>query len=183
MVKARCFELVTEITHPKTGEQLIDISAIDNILKKHPQVISYGWIVHNKDTYTSEDEKKTPEHKEGSVKNSHVHIVMKFSRAQELSAIAKWFGVAENFIEKKNNGKGKRDAYLDCLTYLTHEDKDQQKAGKFLYDDSEVHFYSEDETSFREYLDREAKAVEERKQKYGNSLLRNRPMRVIEQKK
>lgn len=136
-ISSRCWELVTDLKHPETGEQLVDISAIDSILQEHSQVISYGWIVHDKDLYTADDEAKNSEHKNGTLKNAHIHLVMKFTRAQELEALAKWFGFEEKeyFFEKKNNGRGKRDAYIDCLAYLTHEDEEQQNQGKYAISD------------------------------------------------
>lgn len=170
-ISSRCWELVTDLKHPETGEQLVDISTIDSILQEHSQVISYGWIVHDKDLYTADDEAKNSEHKNGTLKNAHIHLVMKFTRAQELEALAKWFGFEEKeyFFGKKNNGRGKRDAYIDCLAYLTHEDEEQQNQGKYLYPDDDVHFFCDDGSTFREYLDRETKAIAEKKEKYGTT--------------
>lgn len=170
-ITSRNWELVTFLKHSETGETLIDINEIDNILKPHSQVMSYGWIIHDKDTYSKKEEKACPDHKEGTLKRPHIHLVIKFSRTQELKPLAKWFGFEEKlqFFQKKNNGRGKRDAYLDSLTYLTHEDEKQQKEGKYLYPDEEVHFWHENGQSFREFLDAEKQAVEERKNKYGKA--------------
>ena len=73
---------------------------------------------------------------EGQTKPRHWHIVLECpTHAVEIGVIAKWFGIADNFVETAK-GAG---AFLDCVQYLTHEGDKQQGLGKKLYADEEVH--------------------------------------------
>lgn len=65
----------------------------------------------------------------------HWHVVCHCPNQVDLDRIAKWFNVPPNQIEVP---KG-RGAFLDKVKYLTHEDERQQKLGKHLYPDEEVH--------------------------------------------
>lgn len=152
---ARCWELVTNLKDAETGETFIDVSKIDSKLSKYKSVVSYAWVIHDRDVYTKEDLKKKTDAVLGSLKAEHVHLLMKFDRQTKLSTIARWFGFEDkpNFFEKKSNGKGKKDAYYDCLLYLTHEDEKSAKLGKYRYPDEDIHFYSKNGESFRGYLD------------------------------
>ena len=69
--------------------------------EKHSKgiIIKYVYCIHNKDTYSLEDEKKNPANKEGTKKNDHIHIFIKLDEARTPADIAKWFGLAENTIQ------------------------------------------------------------------------------------
>lgn len=161
-ISSRCWELETKIKHPETGNILIELNKIDKTLKNFPQLDSYAWIIHDKD-------KKT----DGTPIEPHIHLLMNFTNAQKLSPLAKAFNFEDNsnFFEKKNNGRGKRSAYLDCLIYLTHEDEEQQKLEKHLYSDEEVHFWHVNGQGFREYVIEKQKSVKTNVEKYGRAEL------------
>ena len=95
---------------------------------KHKSILQYAYIWHDKDTTVDKDGNII-------VKPKHVHIVLLCPNKVDSAAIAKWFGIPENYIHFP---KG-RGAFLDCVEYLTHESTKEQAAGKHLYSDSEVH--------------------------------------------
>ena len=65
------------------------------------------------------------------------HLVIQCGYTIEIGIIAKWLGIAENFVDiPKGAGAGK---FLDCVEYLTHESAKQQELGKHKYGDMEVH--------------------------------------------
>lgn len=104
---------LTQDAKPLITQRMIDVAL------NHRSIKQYAYIWHDKDEGT----------------HKHVHIVLNCPSQIELSAVAKWFDIAENFIQLP---KG-RGAFLDCVEYLTHESEKQQAEGKHLYDDSEVH--------------------------------------------
>ena len=85
-----------------TNLEFLDPEKADKILKeKHSKgiIIKYVYCIHNKDTYSLENEKKNPANKEGTKKNDHIHIFIKLDEARTPADIAKWFGLAENTIQ------------------------------------------------------------------------------------
>lgn len=134
MARARIYNIMQYVNHPETGEILLLEETIKKALA-HDSIQYYAYILHDKDVYSEKDEKDDPAHKQGMVKPPHWHIVLKMkSNSTELSSIAKWFGIAENFIDIP---KG-RGAFLDCVEYLTHSDGKQLALGKMEYDSNEV---------------------------------------------
>jgi len=181
----RVFNIMQYLSNPKTGEVLITREQIEKGLK-HKSIKRHALILHDKDVYTEKDETEhiktltkqyndlsEEERKQstvedyiknnqyifaGKLKPPHYHIVLECPNTQELEVIATWFGVPMQYIELP---KG-RDAFLDCVQYLTHESEKEQKAGKTLYDDSEV----EANFDFRTELNER----EENRLKYGRDL-------------
>ena len=102
-ITSRTWELVTDVKHPETGEELINKEKIDTVLKSHASIKEFAYILHDKDTYTDEDIKKmkSSTHSVGDIKPAHFHVVMRFARAQELDSLSEWFGIDKNFFEKK----------------------------------------------------------------------------------
>lgn len=68
------------------------------------------------------------------IKPEHFHIVLSCPNKARLCDVARWFNVAECFVDIPK-GKG---AFMDCVKYLTHEDKKQQDKGKYLYADDKI---------------------------------------------
>lgn len=133
-LSSRIFEVMQYIKHPISGEELISLDIIKKALK-HKTIKKWAYVLHDKDVYLEKDEKENPEHKAGMPKPAHYHIVIwTGSNNMDIEVIAKWFGVATNFVEIK---KG-RGAFLDCVEYLTHEAEKQQDLGKYRYNDKEV---------------------------------------------
>lgn len=158
MAKWRIFNIMQYEKHPETGEVLLTEERIKLALMSHKTIKRWAYICHNKDVYSALDEEQNPEHTAGEVKPPHWHIVTECGSNIEIGVIAKWFGIADNYVETAK-GAG---AFLDCVQYLTHEQEKQQMLGKRLYDDSEVQSNFE----FRAELDKRA----ENKIKYGRDL-------------
>ena len=135
MAKWRIFNIMQYEKHPETGEVLLTEDKI-KIALAHRTVKRWAYICHDKDVYSALDEEQNPDHEEGQTKPRHWHIVIECgTSAIEIGVIAKWFGIADNFVETAK-GAG---AFLDCVQYLTHEGDKQQGLGKKLYADEEVH--------------------------------------------
>ena len=133
--------------HPETGEVLLTEDQIKVALLSHRMIKRWAYICHNRDLYSALDEEQNPEHIAGETKPPHWHIVLEMGTRQvEIGVIARWFGIAENFVETAK-GAG---AFLDCVEYLTHEQEKQQMLGKRLYEDEEV----KANFDFRKELDR-----------------------------
>lgn len=132
-MRARTFNIMQYEKHPETGELLLDEDTIIKALE-HKSIKQWAYIGHDEDVYSQADEEDNPLHKQGIVKPKHWHIVLKCSNAVEVSVIAKWFKIPENFVDIPK-GAG---AFLDCVQYLTHENLKQQGMGKRLYPDESV---------------------------------------------
>lgn len=159
MPKARIFNVMQYEKHPTTGEELLNEETIKSALT-HKSIKRWAYCMHDKDVYSAQDEEDNPEHEEGKEKPRHWHIVMQCGSAVEIGTIAKWLGIAENFIDiPKGRGAGK---FLDCVKYLTHEDPKQQIMGKHLYPDKEI----KANFDFRAELKRR----DEDREKYGEDL-------------
>ena len=157
-IRSRVCEVVTDEYHPETHELLLSEDKILDALS-HRSIKRWAYVYHDKDVYTEEDEKENPEHKAGTHKNNHWHIVIESPNNNlYFSVVANWFGVPENFIEKK---KG-RGAFLDAVEYITHEHPKQQALGKHLYSDDEI----KANFDFRDALT----THQERRAKYGRDL-------------
>lgn len=157
-MRCRIFNIMQYELHPETKEPLIDESKIKKGLR-YRTIKRYAYIKHNKDVYSEKDELNDPNHVAGTPKPDHWHIVIETgSSAVELSTIAKWFEIPENYIDvPKGHG-----AFLDCVEYLTHESEKQQELGKHKYEDEEVIANFD----FRKVLNER----QERRLKYGKDL-------------
>lgn len=159
MAKSRIFNIMQYEKHPKTGEVLIDESQI-KIGLAHKTIKRWAYVCHDKDVFSAEDEENNKEHKQGTPKPRHWHIVIEMGTKQaEVDTIAKWFDIPMNFVDIAK-GAG---AFMDCVAYLTHEEAKQLALGKHRYDDKEV----KANFDFRTELMKRA----ERKAKYGGKEL------------
>ena len=158
MAKWRIFNVMQYEKHPETGETLLTEEQIRVALLSHRTVKRWAYICHDKDVYSALDEEQNSDHKAGEIKPRHWHIVLECGSNVEIGVVARWLGVAENFVETAK-GAG---AFLDCVQYLTHEQEKQQLLGKRLYADSEVKSNFE----FRAELDKRA----ENRVKYNRDL-------------
>lgn len=113
------------------GNVLWDFDRMNQVLIEKSNIIEkYAYIIHDKDTFTEEEsEGKSPE-MVGTLKPPHCHLGLKFKvkQPQHIDNVAKWFGVAANFVEKFKAGWNK------FLLYLTHLNAPE----KFQYDPTEV---------------------------------------------
>ena len=152
----RMFEIVCNVHHPMTGKLLMDEDTI-KIALAHKTIKQWGYVLHDKDKYLTSDEAENPNHKAGTHKNDHWHIVGECHEVK-MKTLARWFNVPLNFIEIPK-GKG---AFLAKIEYLTHEHPDQLALGKFRYPDERI----KANFDFRKELD----ARNERRAKYGRDL-------------
>ena len=160
-MKARVFNIMQYVNHPETGEPLLNEDTIKLALA-HKTIKQWAYVLHDKDVYSEKDEEDDPTHKQGDTKPPHWHIVLNCSQQVEIQTIAKWFGIADNFVDiPKGNGAGK---FLDCVEYLTHENAKQRELGKHRYDDSEIK--ASEGFNWREKLDKR----NDNKLKYGKDL-------------
>jgi hypothetical protein len=134
VIRARVFNIMQY-------EEYLSEEKIKQVLATYKTIKQFAYVKHDKDFLYSKsflafhadsDEDAIAKSKE--LKKPHFHIVLKFDYATSLQSIADWFGIASNFIEIP---KG-RDAFIQCVQYLTHESKKEQDAEKHLYDDSEI---------------------------------------------
>lgn len=122
----RC-EIVSNL---KNGDDTIfDMETLKKVLSEKKSTIKdFSYIIHNKDTFTQEDEEKNSKHKCGESKPAHIHLLLRFNQPQNSKYIAKWFGIKENFISKIH-GK-----WEDACLYQIH----WNAPDKYQYDISEV---------------------------------------------
>lgn len=91
------------------------------VLSKIMKSYDYAGITHDRDTWTAEDEKKNPEHKQGELKKEHIHIVLRTPNATWNTAICKELGLEEKFCEQVKN----IDRALQYLLHYNEPDKTQ----------------------------------------------------------
>lgn len=119
-------EVVSDLKH-------LPISKIKEVCSTQPLIDRWAYILHDKDTYTLEDEAQNPEHKTGTPKPAHIHLTLFFGKKNgkavecQMEQIAKWFGLASNFVSCIRSEVG-------ALRYLIHMDYPE----KYQYQPSEV---------------------------------------------
>lgn len=96
----RSCEIVSNLNNGE--EVLFDKANLENILSEKDCIKDYCYIIHDKDTYTDEDEKRNPDHKSGELKPAHIHLLLRFetNQPQKLELVAKWFNLKPNFVNK-----------------------------------------------------------------------------------
>lgn len=82
-------------------------------------VTKWAYILHDHDT-----------HEDGTPKNPHYHVYLKFSGARQVKYIAQWFGLAENFIHRIRTDE------RNTLSYLCHHT--DTSIEKYQYDPGAV---------------------------------------------
>ena len=131
MPTVRSCEIVSRL-QDDNGNPLLSLDTVEKVLtEKTPKPIKeYAYIVHDRDMYTAEDEKSSPEHKSGSLKPPHILLLLRFERnqPQKTEFIAKWFNIGENFVSKI------RGQWEDAVVYLVHKNAED----KYQYDTEEA---------------------------------------------
>lgn len=120
-------EIVSKLKDEE-GHILFDLDNAHLIIRRRTCIEKYSFIVHDKDTYTEEDEKNNPLHKQGTLKPPHVHLLLKFDNPQHFKNIASWFDIPENFINKI---KGR---WENAVVYQVHRNAPE----KYQYSVDEV---------------------------------------------
>ena len=126
-VRSRNFRLIT----------YLDKLGIDLVVAMHlNQIKAYSAIYHDKDTWSFDDEKRDPNHKEGTFKEPHYHIVLCLYNATTVSAVKRWFyGFKDDDGQTVNTlGQVSKDINAD-YDYLTHTDFNSISLGKVIYND------------------------------------------------
>lgn len=96
-------------------------------LEKIRQSYDYAAVLHDRDYWTEEDEKKDSKHVAGELKKAHYHVVIRTSNPTWSSALCKELGIAENYCEKPRG-------FESALQYLIH----YNDIDKATYDIDEV---------------------------------------------
>lgn len=122
----RC-EIVSNLAD-REGNTLFDMDNLQQVLEDRACIKNYAYIIHDKDTYTEEEEKQNPEHKNGTLKTPHIHLLLRFTSPQHLKNIAQWFGIGENFVSRIHGN------FESAVRYLTHHNAPD----KYRYDVEEV---------------------------------------------
>ena len=94
------------------------MKALEDLQK---QESNFAYILHDKDTWTTEDEKKNPEHKAGELKKAHYHVILKYKNAVFASALSKKYNLESHLIDPVNEP----DNYLMYLIHYNAPDKYQ----------------------------------------------------------
>ena len=128
LTSIRMCEIVTNLQ--KDGTKLIDLETLEDFLKSKKCIRDYAYIIHDKDIYSETEEKRNPEHKTGTLKTPHIHLLLRFEerQPQKLECVANWFKLETNFINKI---QGKWD---DACLYLIHKNAPD----KYPYSSDEV---------------------------------------------
>lgn len=96
-------------------------------LESDPNIKSWAYIVHNKDT-----------NEDGTPKEPHVHIVIELVESRQFSTVGGYVGVPAQYVcairQKVKAGKRMMSDIGGALAYLTHRNAPE----KHQYDDSEV---------------------------------------------
>ena len=54
-MKSNVYNIVQYLNHPETGEELINIQKVEEVLNSHKSITRWAYIVHNEDIYTEEE--------------------------------------------------------------------------------------------------------------------------------
>ncbi|WP_171905686.1 Rep family protein [Eisenbergiella tayi] len=109
-MKLKMCDIVSDTTH-------LSLETIQAVTGDKACIRHYAYILHDKD-----------KNKDGTDATPHYHVFLRFEDTQDTKYVAKWFGIAENFVGKIN-GK-----WTDALLYLTHENA----PSKFQYPETDV---------------------------------------------
>lgn len=107
---------------------MTEVSINEAIAELRPMM--WAWILHDKDSYNEGDEFLDPEHKAGSPKKPHYHIVLQFDERVTVGKVAKAFGIPDNFVDKAKDVRRISGMFL----YLIH----RRDPDKYQYEPSEV---------------------------------------------
>lgn len=116
--RARIFNVVQQA-------EFITEDNIRQILESKNSIDKFAYIKHDKDLNA-----------DGTPKKAHFHIIIATKQSSPLSilSVAKLFKLPMNLVDIP---KGK-NAFIQCVQYLTHETDKEQNSGKHKYDDIEV---------------------------------------------
>lgn len=121
--------------HIMQNKKLLDENTIIDILHKYNSIDKYAYILHDKDIYTKQDELNDINHKCGTLKPEHWHIVIKLkSNFMSIQTIARWFDIPFSCIK----GLSGYNAFDDCITYILHKTNKAKLEQKHEYNQAEL---------------------------------------------
>ena len=124
ILRSRIFNIMQYEKNPKTGEDLHFNEDIIKVGLAHKTIKKWAYVCHDQDVLD-----------DGTPKPRHWHIVVwTGTSALEVKTIAKWFNIEMQYVQVP---KG-RNAFIDCVEYLTHESPSAREEGKHLYSDKEI---------------------------------------------
>lgn len=105
---------------------------------KAKQIVSYAYIMHDKDFYTDDViDKDTGEciHTKGEIKPPHIHIYLRLVNNRDVGEIRRWFESVDSSGQKINClSRVVRDR-VSCINYLTHNTKASKSKYQYSTDD------------------------------------------------
>lgn len=134
--------------HLSQSRQKLSAYLNDNL----PRGTQWAYIVHNKDVYTTEDQKKDSQRVAGTPKEEHVHIAFYLPNTKTISAMAKVLGDKEQYITKFTGGNAKQNLF----SYLMHRTEGSKADGKHEYSFAEV----ESNFEYEAYVNGVASAIQ-----------------------
>ena len=102
---------IVSLLNDAEGNIIFNMDTLPNILHAKQCIDKYSYIIHDKDVYTDDDEKKNPEHKADALKPSHIHLLLKFNSPQHFRNIGQWFGLQEQFVSRIKSSWSNAVAY------------------------------------------------------------------------
>ncbi len=104
-----------------------------DVFNRYKTIKFWACIKHDKDIYNEKDELDNPEHRAGSHKKDHYHIYLNFGKQNIDSAmVAGWFKINEHSVKIIETTKEA------CLLYFVHGNEESIKAGKYMYEWTDV---------------------------------------------
>lgn len=122
----RCCEIVVPLKDD-SGNTILDIKNMEKVLKDS-RIVNYCYIIHDKDTYSAEEEQVCPEHKEGDLKPVHIHLLLKLNLPQYSEIVARWFQISKIFVSRIHNG------WKNAVIYQLHRNAPE----KYQYSIEEI---------------------------------------------
>lgn len=101
-----------------------DHMAMLNYLENHPTRYKIAYILHDRDTWTEQDEKDNPEHKAGERKKPHYHVLIHQKDAQAVTAFVKFFSLWIKYAEGCNSP-------VSTLLYFLHDTPDSMHKARY----------------------------------------------------
>lgn len=107
------------------GRNFAFVQLVENLPKDWEKIardklLPMAWVLHDKDFYTKEDEKKNPEHQAGTTKKPHVHFFVYFNGKRTASGVVEMFSEFNIAYAEKIECK---NAYLAYMLHIRQDDK------------------------------------------------------------
>lgn len=97
----------------------LPVETIREVLK-YRSVRGAVLATHDRDTYTEDDEKHNPDHKSGTLKDKHTHVLLCLHNAATIEQVRGWFPSDQNTLGQVVANDGQ------ALRYLTHKDNPEK---------------------------------------------------------